>query len=126
MQIKDSKQKLFSVTIKDCDVQTFTVGGHGGSGKDTSNNGCRVVHRASGAVGEGRQSRSLTRNREDAFVKMAHTKKFRDWLKLEASRQQGKPSVEEIVDRMMDLRNIKVETKDEKGRWKENVELHRV
>lgn len=38
------KQLLFSVTIKDCRVDTFTVGGNGGSGKDTSNTGVRVTH----------------------------------------------------------------------------------
>jgi hypothetical protein len=61
------KSKLFSVMIKDCEVQTFTVGGHGGSGKDTSNNGCRVIHRASGAVGEGREYRSLTKKSRRCF-----------------------------------------------------------
>jgi hypothetical protein len=39
------RKLLFSVTIKDCDVQSFTVGGNGGGGKDTSNNGIRVIHR---------------------------------------------------------------------------------
>lgn len=40
-----NKTLLFSVTVEDCDVQTFTVGGNGGSGKDTSNTGVRVTHR---------------------------------------------------------------------------------
>ncbi len=38
-----SKQLLFSVTIKDCKCDAFTVGGRGGSGKDTSNTGVRVL-----------------------------------------------------------------------------------
>lgn len=44
---KESKEKhlLFSVTINDCNVDTFTVGGKGGSGKDTSQTGIRVTHR---------------------------------------------------------------------------------
>jgi protein subunit release factor A len=111
------KHKLFSVTKDDLDIQTFTVGGHGGCGKDTSNNGCRVIHRKSGAVGEGREHRSLTKNREDAFVKMANTKKFRRWVKLEASKAMGKPSIEEIVDKLMLPHNIKIEIKNEKGLW---------
>lgn len=57
--VSNTKTLLFSVTIKDVDMQTFTVGGHGGSGKGTSNSGCRLVHRDSGAVGEGRDHRSL-------------------------------------------------------------------
>lgn len=39
-----NKVLLFSVTIKDCKTEAFTVGGRGGSGKDTSNTGCRVTH----------------------------------------------------------------------------------
>ncbi len=39
------KKLLFSVTIKDCDVDTFTVSGNGGAGKDTSQTGVRVTHR---------------------------------------------------------------------------------
>jgi hypothetical protein len=39
------KKLLFSVTMNDCDVQTFTVKGNGGSGKDTSQTGIRIVHR---------------------------------------------------------------------------------
>lgn len=40
-----NKVLLFSVTIKDCDVGTFTVKGPGGGGKDTSQTGVRVTHR---------------------------------------------------------------------------------
>lgn len=111
------KQVLFSVTIKDCDVQTFTVGGHGGSGKDTSNSGCRVIHRASGAMGRATESRSLTQNRRTAFVRMAHTPKFRNWMKLEASRIQSKPSIEQVVDGMLSEENLKIEVQDGEGRW---------
>lgn len=39
------KRLLFSVTIADCDVKTFTVKGPGGGGKDTSQTGIRVTHR---------------------------------------------------------------------------------
>ena len=44
------KHLLFSVTRKDLIRQTFTVGGHGGGGKDTSNSGVRLIHPLSGAV----------------------------------------------------------------------------
>lgn len=39
-----AKHLLFSVTMKDCDLQFFTVGGPGGGGKDTSSTGVRIVH----------------------------------------------------------------------------------
>lgn len=113
------KQPLFSVTIKDCEVQTFTVGGHGGSGKDTSNSGCRVVHRGSGATGRATESRSLTQNRRTAFIRMANTSKFMNWAKLEAAKRQGKSSIKQVVDTMLSSENLKIEVQDEKGRWVE-------
>jgi protein subunit release factor A len=83
------KRLLFSITAKDFDIQTFSVGGHGGGGKDTSNSGVRLIHRASGARGEGREARSNTLNRRSAFEKLTKTKVFQDWLKIEAARRQG-------------------------------------
>ena len=39
------KKLLFSVTIKDCKVESFTAGVKaGGGGKDTSNNAIRITH----------------------------------------------------------------------------------
>ena len=83
------KTKLFSVTSKDFEMQTFTVGGHGGGGKDTSNSGVRLVHKASGARGEGRDHRSNTRNRRDAFLRLVETNEFKRWLKIEIARHLG-------------------------------------
>lgn len=99
---------LFSVTKKDFDMQTFSVGGHGGGGKDTSNSGVRLIHRASGAVGEGRDHRSNTKNREDAFMRLVNTKKFKDWHRIECAKRMGKlveetpEQIKARVDRMVD------------------------
>lgn len=98
---------LFSVTKEDFDMQTFSVGGHGGSGKDTSNSGVRLIHRASGATGEGREHRSNTQNKKSAFEKLAASKKFKDWHKIECAWRLGQKlpeTKEEIlarVDRMI-------------------------
>lgn len=83
------KRLLFSITSKDFETQTFSVGGHGGGGKDTSNSGVRLIHRASGAVGEGREHRRNTQNRRAAFERLAATKKFQDWLKIECAKRMG-------------------------------------
>jgi peptide chain release factor 1 len=79
-------------------MQTFTVGGHGGGGKDTSNSGVRLIHRASGAVGEGRDHRSNTMNRRDALARLAETKEFKLWHKQECDRLLGR-SQEDVVVR---------------------------
>lgn len=104
MQNKEREKKLlFSVTMKDLEMQTFSVGGHGGSGKDTSNSAVRLIHKASGAVGEGREHRSNTQNRISAFKKLAETKEFKGWHKTECARRMGKrleETPEEILERV--------------------------
>ncbi len=87
-QAKERKL-LFSVTMKDLRMQTFSVGGHGGGGKDTSNSGVRLIHDASGAVGEGREHRSNTQNRRSAFEKLIETTAFKSWHKIECARRMG-------------------------------------
>lgn len=89
----DNKKLLFSVTMKDLEMQTFTVRGAGGGGKDTSNSGVRLTHRASGAVGEGRECRSNTLNRRAAFEKLVASKRFQDWLKVETARLTGRQEI---------------------------------
>lgn len=97
------KRLLFSITAKDFTIQTFSVGGHGGGGKDTSNSGVRLIHEASGAVGEGREARSNTLNRRSAFKKLIATDKFKQWHKIECARRMGKwvpETTEEILARV--------------------------
>lgn len=92
---------LFSITAKDFDMQTFSVGGHGGSGKDTSNTGVRLVHRASGATGEGREYRSQMQNRKSALKRLVETDTFKNWHRIECAKRMGKlETPEEIWDRV--------------------------
>jgi protein subunit release factor A len=108
---------LFSVGIGDCDVQTFTVGGHGGAGKDTSNTGVRVVHRASGASGESRETRSQLKNKQTAFVRMAKTPVFQSWLRQRKCELETGKTIDEVVDEALTPENLKIEGRDELGRW---------
>lgn len=103
------KQLLFSITKKDFIQQFFTVGGHGGSGKDTSNNGVRLIHKDSGAVGEGREHRSAGRNREEALKRLVQTPRFKGWHKLKCAQLMGSKSIDEIVEEQMVPANIKEE-----------------
>ena len=111
-----SKQKIITVTRDDCEWQYFTVGGHGGSGKDTSNTGVRVKHPPSGAVGEARESRSQGQNRRAAWRRMAESAAFRAWARTLTTDIK---KVTEQVESAMDPKNLKVEVKDKDGRWAE-------
>ncbi len=48
---------------------------------------------------------------------MAETPKFKAWHKLETARRLGKPSIDEVVDEAMKEKNLRVEVKDEEGKW---------
>jgi len=111
------KPKLFSVYIKDCRVDTFTVGGHGGSGKDTSNTGVRITHPPSKAIGRSVDTRSQWKNKQIAWRRMAETKEFRLWVTMEAARLNGSLSIETQVEEAMDPKNLLVEVKGPDGKW---------
>lgn len=111
------RKLLFSVTLKDCRVDTFCSGGPGGQHQNKTQSGVRVTHPPSGAVGECREHKSQMQNKKEAFKRMSQTKQFRTWTKVEAARLQGEPSVDDIVEKQMDPDNIKVEIKDEKDCW---------
>src|SRR5438045_700603 len=111
-----TKTKLFSVTLDDCRVDTFTVGGHGGAGKDTSNTGVRITHLASGAVGRSVDHRQQSRNKQLAWRRMAETPTFKSWCRLMATFYEGGQSIEDQVDESMKLENLKIEVKVD-GKW---------
>lgn len=68
---------MFSVTLKDCDVQTFRAGGKGGQNQNKRDSGVRIIHRDSGARGEARDQRSQLQNKRAAFRRMTQTPEFK-------------------------------------------------
>lgn len=109
---------LFSVTKKDLRIDTFRAGGPGGQNQNKRDTGVRITHPASGAVGECRQFRSQDQNKKVAFRRMADSPVFRKWLKIETARATGEEArIHEQVERSLHPKNLKVETKDEQGRW---------
>jgi len=48
---------------------------------------------------------------------MAETEKFKFWVKMQAAKLHGKPSIDESVKISMKPDNIKVEAKDESAKW---------
>lgn len=107
------KELLFSVTKSDCDW-TYTRGsGPGGQKKNKTASAVHCVHRESGARGYAEDTRSQAKNRALAFRRMAETKEFKSWHRLESARRTGKlADINETVDRQM--RDIRVEVKEGK------------
>lgn len=111
------KRLLFRITKEDCDWQTFRCGGNGGQNVNKVESGVRCIHRASGAVAQSCDTRDQFRNRRSAFKRMTETPEFKAWHKLETARRMGQPSIDELVDRAMDERNLIIEFRDENGRY---------
>jgi protein subunit release factor B len=104
------KELLFTVTKSDCDWQYFRVSGAGGQHRDKTSNGCRVIHKDSGAKGESREHREQVQNKRAAFKKMAETPQFQTWAKMQAYRIMGiEAEIEAKVDNWMQPENIIIE-----------------
>lgn len=107
------REKLFTVTIDDCDVETFKAGGPGGQNQNKRDTGVRIKHWPSGAVGESREGRSQLENKRAAFHRMGQSSAFQTWAKVKAL---GLRPIEELVDEEMADGNLTVEFK-QNGKW---------
>jgi protein subunit release factor B len=109
------RELVLSVTLADCEVQTFRAGGKGGQNQNKRDTGVRIIHHASGARGEARDERSQMQNKKAAFRRMAETETFKAWVKVTLGRD-GAARAE--VDRSMWPHNIRTEVRDGSG-WRE-------
>lgn len=106
-------EKILTVTIHDCEVQTFRSGGKGGQNQNKRDTGVRVIHHPSGARGESREERSQLQNKKTAFHRMADTPHFKYWVAVQTGRVEER---ERWLARMLQPQNIRVEYKRD-GRW---------
>ena len=110
-----AREKLFSVTLADCEVQTFRAGGPGGQNQNKRDTGVRIIHHPSGARGESREERSQLENKKRAFRRMAESSAFKAWVRMRSGQDD---LIKAEVERMMWPHNIKTEVR-ENGRWVE-------
>ena len=114
-----TKELLFSLTASDFEWDYFRGTGAGGQKKNKTSSAVRCRHLASGASGKAEDTRSQRENKKLAFARMAASEAFQKWVRIEACRVTGKLAlIEEWVDREMRV-NLKIEKKDENGRWVE-------
>lgn len=106
---------LYSVTLKDCEIQTFRAGGNGGQNQNKRDTGVRIIHHPSGARGEARDQRSQLQNKKSAFRRMAESKEFKLWVYLRSARNAA---VESEVERSLSPQHIRIEVK-RNGKWVE-------
>jgi len=111
------KEHLFSITKKDLEMQTFRSGGSGGQHQNKVSTGVRIIHHASGAVGESRSDKSQHRNRVLALKHLTTSVKFKVWLTRRAAEIISGKTIEEKVKELMLPQNLKIEGVDDNNNW---------
>lgn len=107
----EERKPIMSVTLSDCEVQTFRAGGKGGQNQNKRDTGVRIVHRPSGAIGESREERSQLQNKKTAFNRMVESGKFRAWI----MRVTSTESPEDYVSSQMRPWNLLIEGRSSDG-----------
>jgi hypothetical protein len=86
---KKNKKLLFSITKKDFTIQTFKSGGKGGQHQ----------------------------NKKTAFERLTKSGKFKIWISRKVSEIDLGKTIEQQVEEDMKPHNLKVEVKDDNGKW---------
>lgn len=112
-----SRELLFSVTASDCLFNYYRGTGAGGQKRNKTSSAVRCTHKDSEAVGQSDDTRSQHTNKQIAFGRMARTKKFKSWQRLEAARKTGAlAKINKKVEKSLQPRYIVVEGKED-GKW---------
>lgn len=113
------KKLLFSVGADDCRWEFSRSSGNGGQNVNKVNSKVRCIHRDSGAIGVAQDTRHQHQNKKIAFRRMAESKEFKAWHKIEVAKRIGAEiDIEEVVDNLMQNKNIRIEIKVD-GLWRE-------
>lgn len=114
--MEKKREKLFSVTLKDCDLKPYRGSGAGGQKRNKTSSAIRVAHRDSGAVGKCESYREQTKNKKEAFKRMSETKKFKTWLRVEIARTTGRlAEIDKKIE--IEMKKVRIEVKNKKGLW---------
>ncbi len=101
------RQRVLHLTKNDFEFTYFKVSGAGGQKRDKTSAGCRCKHPESGAVGRATESRKRSENQKVAFRRMAETREFQNWIRVEHARAVG--AIEAAVEDAMRPHNLLIE-----------------
>lgn len=110
-------KKISIVSAKDCDISYFVGRGAGGQNKQKNHTGVLILHRVSGAIGRCSETRSQLQNKKQAFLNLTKTPKFKLWLSQKLFEIRSNRTLTEVVEEMMQPRNLDIQIKDNQGNW---------
>lgn len=112
------RELLFSITKKDFEIQYFSGTGAGGQYRNKHQNCVRLKHKETGIIVTGQSNRERPSNTKEAFKNLMEHPKFRLWYNGKIQEILSGKSIEQKVDEMMKIQNLKVECKIN-DKWEE-------
>lgn len=112
------EKKIFKVTKDDFDVSWFSGTGAGGQHRNRHMNCCRLKHKDTGIIKTGQSHREKQANQSEALNSMAEDPRFKSYCQIKLSELEKGKTIEEEVNEMLSLENLKIEVK-ENGKWRE-------
>jgi len=116
---KNNKELLFSITKKDLKINYFSGTGPGGQHRNKHQNCVRLTHVDSGAIVTGQSNRDRISNLKEALQNLVKDNKFKIWHTHKANEIITGKKIEDYVEETMSPENLKIEVKDEEGKWYE-------
>jgi protein subunit release factor B len=106
---------------KDLKVSYFCGSGAGGTNRNKVASGVLIQHEESGASGRASDSRCQIDNKRSAWDRLLKDPKMKFWLAKQVYAIRQGETLEQTVAKDMDRKNLKIEVKDENGRWVEDL-----
>jgi peptide chain release factor 1 len=114
------KERIYCLTKDDFVLQTYKGSGAGGQHRNKRETGVRILHPDSGAKGESCEHKSQLQNRKAAFRRLVAHPKFKMWHSIQIYEYNRGKKIQQEVDEMMQAKFLKIEVKDDEGRWVED------
>lgn len=116
--MNEGKQRITILSRKDLEFSYYCGPGHGGQAKNKVASGVMIRHLESGASGRAHDSRSQGQNKHAAFKRLCATPQIKFWIARKLHEIHNSETMEETIEKECHPKNLKLEIKDEHGRWK--------
>ena len=116
------KKLLFSVTKKDLVITYFSGTGAGGQHRNRHMNCVRMTHPESGATSTGQSNREAQANIREAFQTLINSAKFKIWHTQKTHEILSGKTLEQKVEEDLAVENLKIECKNDEGKWVQFIE----